>query len=204
MSTCPLGPAGKTPTENFRSGPPRSRAPAPSVNERSLPARPATGGTESTPVTGKVAAELRAVTSTSMPAQLLRPATSNHPFITHAARVAACGVLLGERERAVERSEERLNTRYPQGPAEGDGCQNRPSRGRYCKNYCKRRLTHRRDSELLQSTVYGATTVVRVSVCVDQSHSVTLRCLPVRAQRGQRTSTGLVGSPFRHRQHAPA
>ena len=58
-------------------------------------------------MTGKVAAELRAVTSTSMPAQLLRPATSNHPFITHAARVAACGVLLGE--RAVERSEERLN-----------------------------------------------------------------------------------------------
>ena len=48
---------------------------------------------------------------TSMPPQLLRPATSNHPFITHAARVAACAgvrcgvLLLGE--RAVERSEER-------------------------------------------------------------------------------------------------
>jgi hypothetical protein len=83
------------------------RAPAPSVNERSFPAQPATGGTESTRATGKVAAELRAVTRTSMPADPLRPATSNHAFLTHAARVAACGVLLGE--RAVERSEERLN-----------------------------------------------------------------------------------------------
>ena len=42
-----------------------------------------------------------------MPAQLLRPAASNHAFFTHDARVAACGMLLGE--RAVERSEERLN-----------------------------------------------------------------------------------------------
>ena len=42
-----------------------------------------------------------------MPADPLRPATSNHAFLTHAARVAACDVLLGE--RAVERSEERLN-----------------------------------------------------------------------------------------------
>ena len=97
-------------TSSFSEKRARSRAPAPPVDERSFPARPGTGGTESTPVTGKVAAEVRTVTRTSMPAQLLRPATSNHPFVTHAARIAACvqcGMLLGE--RAVERSEERLN-----------------------------------------------------------------------------------------------
>ena len=61
-------------------------------------------------MTGKVAAELRALTRMSMPAQLLRPATSNHPF-THMLPVSrpVC-VLLGE--RAVERSEERLNMSY--------------------------------------------------------------------------------------------
>ena len=93
---------------NFLEKALRCREPAPSVNERSLPARPATGGTESTRATGKVAAELRAMTRTNMPAELLRPVTSNHPFLTHAARTRRCGVLLWE--RAVERSEERLNS----------------------------------------------------------------------------------------------
>ena len=92
---------------NFPEDSARCREPASSVNERSLPARPATGGTESTRATGKVAAELRAMTRTNMPAELLRPVTSNHPFLTHAARTRRCGVLLWE--RAVERSEERLN-----------------------------------------------------------------------------------------------
>ena len=93
-------------TSSFSERRARSRAPAPSVNERSIPARRATGDTESTRATGKVAAELRAVTRTSMPAEPLRLATSNHPFLTHAARTRRCGALLGE--RAVERSEERL------------------------------------------------------------------------------------------------
>ena len=80
------------------------REPASSVNERSLPARPATGGTESTRATGKVAAELRAMTRTNMPAELLRPVTSNHPFLTHAARTRRCGVLLRDLRRAAQQS----------------------------------------------------------------------------------------------------
>ena len=54
--------------------------------ERRFPTRPGTGDTESTPATGKVAAELCDVTRTSMPAELLGPAASNHSFLTHAAR----------------------------------------------------------------------------------------------------------------------
>ena len=56
-----------------------------------------------------MAAELRAVTRTSMPAEPLRPATSNHPFLTHAARTVQYAALWrAAGKRAVERSEERL------------------------------------------------------------------------------------------------
>ena len=73
----------------FLENPRRCRAPASSVDERSFPARPGTGGTESTRATGKVAAELRVVTRTSMLAGPLRPAASNHPFLTHRCPYAA-------------------------------------------------------------------------------------------------------------------
>ena len=62
----------------------RFREPASSVNERSFPARPGTGGAESTQATGRVAAEMCSVTGTSMPAELLRQTTVIHHFPTHA------------------------------------------------------------------------------------------------------------------------
>ena len=44
-----------------------------------------------------------------MPAEPLRPATSNHPFLTHAARTVQYAALWrAAGKRAVERSEERL------------------------------------------------------------------------------------------------
>ena len=88
----------------FLENPRRCRAPASSVDERSFPARPGTGGTESTRATGKVAAELRVVTRTSMLAGPLRPAASNHPFSHITARTLRIWPY-----SAVERSEERLN-----------------------------------------------------------------------------------------------
>ena len=51
-----------------------------------IPARPATGGAESTQTMGKVAAEMCTATGTSTPAELLRPATVIHHFATQAAR----------------------------------------------------------------------------------------------------------------------
>ena len=90
----------------FLENPRRCRAPASSVDERSFPARPGTGGTESTRATGKVAAELRVVTRTSMLAGPLRPAASNHPFSHITARTLRIWPY-----SAVERSEERLNVK---------------------------------------------------------------------------------------------
>ena len=84
----------------------RCREPASSSTRAQIPARPGTGGTESTPATGKVAAELCGVTRTSMPAELLGPAASNHSFLTrwHCAR-GLCGVLLEEgRLKAAKRA----------------------------------------------------------------------------------------------------
>ena len=72
----------------FLENPRRCRAPASSVNERSFPAQPGTGGTESTQTTGRVAAEMCSVTAT-MPAELLRPTTVIHHFHAHAARTGA-------------------------------------------------------------------------------------------------------------------
>ena len=76
----------------------RCREPAPSVNERSFPARPGTGSTETTQGMGRAAAKMYTVTGTSIPAELLRPTSAIHHFPTHAARTGA-----------VERSDERLN-----------------------------------------------------------------------------------------------
>ena len=76
----------------------RCREPAPSVNERSFPARPGTGSTETTQGMGRVAAKMYTVTGSSMTAELLHPTTVIHHFPTHAARTGA-----------VERSDERLN-----------------------------------------------------------------------------------------------
>ena len=88
----------------------RCREPAPSVNERSLPARPATGGTESTQAMGKVVAEMCTVAKTSISAELLRTITVIHHFATHAARTQRIWPCT-----SVERSEERLNIRYRSG-----------------------------------------------------------------------------------------
>ena len=67
----------------------RCREPAPSVNERSFPARPGTGSTETTQGMGRVAAKMYTVTGTSMTAELLRPTTVIHHIPTHAARTRA-------------------------------------------------------------------------------------------------------------------
>ena len=93
-------------TSSFSEKRARSRAPAPPVDERSFPARPGTGGTESTQAMGKVAAEMCTVTGTSMTDELLRPITVNHHFATHAARTKRVCVWPCI---SVERSEERLN-----------------------------------------------------------------------------------------------
>ena len=51
-----------------------------------IPARPATGGAESTQTMGKAAADMCSVTGTTMAAELLRSTTAIHHFATHAAR----------------------------------------------------------------------------------------------------------------------
>ena len=95
-------------TSSFSERRARSRAPAPSVNERSIPARPATGGTESTQAMGKVVAEMCTVAKTSISAELLRTITVIHHFATHAARTQRIWPCT-----SVERSEERLNKKVP-------------------------------------------------------------------------------------------
>ena len=54
-----------------------------------IPARPATGGAESTQTMGKVAAEMCSVTGASMPAELLRQTSVIHRFPTHAAHTGS-------------------------------------------------------------------------------------------------------------------
>ena len=92
-------------TSSFRENPRRFREPAASVDERSIPARPGTGGTESTQTMGKVAAEMCSVTRASMPAELPRPTAAIHHFQTHAARTQRGA----PQSATVERSDERLN-----------------------------------------------------------------------------------------------
>ena len=80
-------------TESFPEKRACFREPASSVDERSFPARPGTGGTESTQTMGKVAAEMCTVTGTTMPAERLRPATVIHHFPRHAAPPGAVPLL---------------------------------------------------------------------------------------------------------------
>ena len=119
----------------------RCREPAPSVNERSFPARPGTGSTETTQGMGRVAAKMYTVTGSSMTAELLHPTTVIHHFPTHAARTGA-----------VERSDERLNMSAPQPTAAAPFMRGRIERARPQRR-ARRRLdergatTDRRDRE---------------------------------------------------------
>ena len=97
--TCPIGKRGGFPQERARS-----REPAAASSRAQIPARPGTGGTETTQAMGRVAAEMCTATGASTPAELPRQTAAIHHFQTHAARSAAFWP-----QNSVERSDERLN-----------------------------------------------------------------------------------------------